>query len=484
MACVLALQAIVTLALGAILATWVDEEYTLATTARGVAYAFHRAIDYELQAPLYFVLVAALRGISHAVLFARAISIVFALGFVYAMAHVARAVAPRTPTWIFAAVVAVNPFTIFAALEVRLYALALLLCALAWLAFDRGFFSGDDRRARLAFVGIAIVSLYTQYFIGIELAAFAVGLVVLGRWRALRDYLVAGALAGLAFVPMLVVLRAQVGGAFSVPYARPGVAGSLLIHPLLDFVFPIAYEVVFPGPTRALAIAGFGLALVAVFCGRPRFSRRVAASIAIAASVEAVYLVLAYGLHYELFVPRHFVALFVPEAVAAYAVANGFTSVRARACALALVTILSLGAVASDAVIYRALAKHGDWQRVGAYLSAHARPDDTIAIYVADAMPAFDRYYTGRAKVVPFPRPLDPDRYDVDAFFAHSEREAATALAHLPRRGHAWLVLFAPCNEFDPYGCREVAAALAHHARILDRVPFFENTVLRLEPTP
>jgi len=40
------------------LGTWTDEEYTLATTSRGPLYALEQALDYELQAPVYFVVEA------------------------------------------------------------------------------------------------------------------------------------------------------------------------------------------------------------------------------------------------------------------------------------------------------------------------------------------------------------------------------------------------------------------------------------------
>lgn len=482
LAIVLAIQALVTSLLAVVLGTWIDEEYTLATTARGIGYAFHRAIDYELQAPFYFVVLAALRTLSHAVVFARAISVAFALGFTYAMAQVARTIAPRRPAWVFAAIVALNPFTIFVALEIRLYALALVLSALAWLAFDRGFFSGDCRRARVAFVTVAIVSLYTQYFIGLELAGFAIGLVVLGRWRALRDYCISGAIAALAFVPMLVILRKQIGEAFSVPSALPGSKGSLLVHPLLDFAYPVAYRAIFPGATRVAELAGFALLAAAILIGRPRPSRRLAAYVSIAVTVEACYLIIAYGFHYELFIPRHFVALFVPEAIAAYAIVDALTGIRARACAIAIAGILALTAFASDIVTYRSLAKTGDWRRVGEYLTARTRPGDTVAVYLADSVPAFRRYYAGAATVVAFPRPLDPDRYAVAALFTHSEREAATALARLPRTGRTWLVRFLPCPEGDPYGCHELEDALASNERVLERADFFENTVVRFAP--
>ncbi len=478
---VLVVQVAAMLVAAALLGTWHDEEYTLATTAHGIAYAFHRSIDYELQAPFYFVALAALRTLSDSVFVARAISVLCAVAFTYAMTLVARRVVPGN-AWLVAALVALNPFTIFAAVEIRLYALALLLCALCWLAFYGGYFRGDDPRARIAFIVLAAVSLYTQYFIAFEFVGFAVGLGVMGRWRALRAYVLAGAIVAVAFVPMLMVLHAQVGGAFAVRDARAGAFGSIFLHPSVDFIFPLAYQAVAGATAHRATLFGALAVFAALLIGRPRLGRPLLAYVAMAATVEAIYVVLADGFNYELIVPRHFVALFVPEVVAAYALVASFGSPRARGAATAIVAILSLAAVASDATTYRAMAKHGDWKRVGAFLTRAARPGDTIAIYEADALPAFRRYYNGAAHVVPFPRALPPDRYDINAMLVHSTAEAETALGRLPQTERVWFVNYGVCDRFDRLGCNEVRAAIASRERVLERIEFFENTVLRIAP--
>ncbi|GAC1348933.1 MAG: hypothetical protein NVSMB19_01550 [Vulcanimicrobiaceae bacterium] len=478
----LALQTAAMLALAATLGTWHDEEYTLATTAHGAIYAFHRALDFELQAPFYFVVLAALRALSDSVFAARTFSVLCAVAFTYASALAARRVAPARSTWIVAALVSINPFTIFAALEIRLYALALLLCALCWLAFYDGFFAGDDRRARVAFVALAIVSLYTQYFIAFEFAAFAVGLAVMARRRALVAYLVAGGIVAVAFVPMLVFLHAQVGGTFGVRDVHPGAFGSIFLHPSIDFIMPLAYQSVGGALPHRATLLGACAIVVAAIVGRPRANRTVVAYVAMAAAVEAIYAVLADGLKYELIVPRHFIALFVPEVVAAYALVVSFAGSRARGATAAIVTVVALAAVASDVTGYRTLAKHGDWKRVGAYLTHAARPGDTIAIYEADALPAFRRYYRGTAHVVPFPRALPRDRYDVDAMLVHSVADAAAALGRLPKTDRVWFVNYGVCDRFDRLGCNEVRTALAQRERVLERIDFTENTVLRIAP--
>lgn len=479
---VLTLQVLAMLAAASTLGTWQDEEYTLATTAHGVAYAFHRALDYELQAPLYFVVVAALRSFSHSVFAARAFSVVCAVGFAYAMAPIARRIAPAQPPWIVVALVALNPFTIFAALEIRVYALALLLGALGWIAFYDGFFHGTDRRARIAFTTIAIASLYTHYFIAFEFVAFAIGLAVAGRVRALGAYAVCGIVVTLAFVPLLLQLHAQIGSSVVVHDVRLAPPGRVLLHPALDFVFPLDFQII--GGTIARVAAGLGVFAIAlaIFFGRPRIDRTIVAYASMALCVQAIYVVLVDGLHYELVAPRHFFALATPEYILALALVGTFAADRARAAALAIAAVLACAALASDVTTYRTGAKAGDWKRVGAYLSRRASPSDTIVIDEPDAVASFRRYYRGTARIVAFPRALPSERYDLDAMIVHSPAEADAAFDALPQHVALWFVDYGVCDSSDRLGCREIHAALARRMRVVERTPFFENTVLRIVP--
>ncbi|MDQ2908789.1 MAG: hypothetical protein M3R44_05480 [Candidatus Eremiobacteraeota bacterium] len=476
---VLALQLATMTALAAILGTWTDEEYTLTTTAHGVGYAIGRALGYEQQAPLYFVLIALLREIAPAPFWARMFSVVCALGITASAAAITRRLAPSVASWAPAALVAFNPFVVFAALEIRLYALAILVSALLWLTFYDGFFWGESRRAQGAFAALAVAALYLEYFLALELLGCAVALLVAGRWRALSAYVVAAAISLGAFVPLLLVLQRQVTAAFSVPFSKPLPPRAVFLHPLLDFVIPNSYGGA--AATAWLLDAALIVAVaVAIAIGRPRFGRRTVALGALAASVEAIYAILVDVLHMQLVVPRHFVALFVPELAFAYAVVAGFAGVHAATARRTIGLCIALATALSLVYTYRSLAKSGDWPRVGAWLETHARAADTIAIYQADSVPPFERYYHGRARVVGFPHPLHPKVYSVSRMIVHSKAEALRAFAALPQNGRLWFVAYDTCDWRDAYGCQEVAAVIRAHYRVVERRQFYLTTVERL----
>jgi len=462
------------------LGTWTDEEYTLATTAHGVAFAVAHAVGYELQAPLYFALLGAWRHLDSAVWFARLFSVLCGAGTLVAFAAIGRRIAPRVNPLGFALWAGLNPFTVRGALEIRHYALALLLSALLWLAFDAGFFSGSRRDARVAFVALAIAGIYTQYFIAFALVGFALSLLILKR-RTLGTYVACAALVVVAVLPLAFSARGQ--GAWFAAEAPPPVriVRWTLIHPWLGFVFPFDWqwdEFRFVHAAYTALVCALGV--LVVLC-RPVLTRRNVALIAGALSIELLYVLMATVLHFELS-ERYFVALYVPVAVAVYGIWDALAEERPRAGFV----VLSTSALLAAAVLfsqYRYLAQPGDWKRVAAYLSDRARPPDAIAVYQPDALPAFLREYHGDVAVIPYPRAPSPKRYTIAAVSVASVAEARSAFAVFGSHRRIWFVEDGKCDVRQPlYGCEYVERAIAASFAVRSTQRFYDNRVEELVP--
>jgi hypothetical protein len=278
--------AAVAVAIAAQLGTWTDEEYTLSTTGRGVSYAFGRALGYELQAPLYFVLEALWRELNASLLWARLPSLACGFGLFFVFLRAGRRVAPSVNPVPFAALASLNPFVVFAAFEIRLYALALVLAGVMWLAFDAGFVDGSSRRARVAFVCASIAAVYVQYFLGFALAGYACTLLV-RRPRAFVAYALTCLPIVLAALPLAGWAYRQVGG-----YAAPQPTLSFLLrhaalHPWVDFVFPYDRDWDIVHGIRTSYDAIVAIAVVALVWARPRLDRVALGWIVCAAAIEA-----------------------------------------------------------------------------------------------------------------------------------------------------------------------------------------------------
>ncbi len=461
--------------------TWTDEEYTLATTAHGPLYAYGHALTYELQAPLYFVLEALWRELDpSSVLWARLPSIACDAGLFFTTALIARRLGPeRNPIW-FALLATLNPFVVFAGFEIRLYAFALLLSSIMWLLFDSGFADGRDRRARAGFVIVTVAAIYVQYFLAFALAGFACALLVRGDRRALASFVAYCVPIVLAAIPLALFAHDQVGGYET----REPSLGTLLrhgvLHPWLDFLFPFdSTWGVRHGVRRAylvLVVLAFG----AVLAARPRLGRAELSWIACAATIEFVYLALIIAVRLPLD-ERHYVALYVPLAAAAYAVACAVLRGKYPGYGLAfgLCAALTVGALVAQ---YRALALPGDWRRVGTYLTSAVPAGDAIVLYTADNVAALRRQYHGPAPIVAFPITPPATAYDADVFVVHSEAQAIAALGALGRYRRLWFVSNIPCYRFDQsYGCVFVQPAIERSFTVRSRRDFYGSSVEELQ---
>ncbi len=465
------------------LGTWTDEEYTLATTAHGAAYALDRALTYELQAPLYFVLEAIWREANASLLWARMPSLLCATGLFFAFRAIGRRLVPERDPLPFALLATLNPVVVFAAFEIRLYAFALLLASVMWLLFDAGFVAGESTRARVGFAIATIAAIYVQYFLGFALAGFAVTLVVRRDRAAFLPFVVACVPIVVAAAPLALWAHQQVGG-----YETKGPTVSFLLrhtllHPWVDFVFPYERDWDVTAWPRKLYDAAVALAFVVAIAARPRLSRDAWAWIAGAIAVELTYLALLAGLRLELD-DRHYVALYVPLAVAAYTIAGA----PVRAGRVRSASVFALTALLTAAVLitrYRHAAQPGDWQRVGAYLERSARPGDAIVVYAADALPALARQYHGPLPLVPFPKPPSNSTYSADLLVVHSQAEAIAAFAALHRYAHLWFVSDVRCrSDEQSYGCANVQPAIYRTFAIEREADFYETRVEELAALP
>ncbi len=473
------LQALVLTTLAAILPTWQDEEFTMATTAHGVAYAIHRALTYELQAPLYFAVLAALRTLDGSVFFAREFSVVAQVGTTFACAWIARRMWPDRNPWIFCALVALNWFSFFTALEIRTYALALLQQALLLGCAIDGFLTGSSPRARVAFVLCAIAGLYTQYFIAFDFAALFVALVVVRRFAVLPAYIASLAVAFVAFVPLGLYVRGQASDTLSVEGGGSAGFGGMFLHPS-NLVLVHIFSDSRVGHVAWIAL--FAILIAAAILGWPRLDARKWAFVSLFLVIDLIYACLTDVAKLHLEFPRHFIALFLPQAILAYVIVAGFTSRFAASAGATVACVFAVTNGVSIAQTYATGAKAGDSARVGALLTRDARPGDAIAVYPGDAVPSVARYYHGPLPIEGYPRAQDPNVYQIDAALVHSEADANAAFDRMPRFKRLWFDTVLDCSG-NVHGCAFVRAAIARRFRVLGEHDFFHGVVLELEPT-
>jgi hypothetical protein len=478
----------ITLTLSAVLNIDTDESYTMHTTAGTTHDAYTRALSFEFQPPLYFVVMQLWRQIDPSVFFGRLFSALCIAATVVIAAAISRRVSPGMNAGWLAAIVALNPFAIWAAVEMRVYAFVIVLTALLLLAFLDGFLAEErSLRAQIGFVLVAVAGLYTHYYIGFLLVGFGAALLALRRWRALAAYAAAGGLVAIAFLPLASSVAHQALASHAEVTGNPSFAYNfLLITKLLALV---AIPVRWAQPHDLWILVAAALAFFAVITARaalrawPLRVPTPLVAMACALAVAGITFAVALSVTEQPLANRYVAFLFMPlmaSVCAAFAAFGGFTR---RHLAGTWLGIMFGASIITLVLEYGPLAKTGDWQRVAAYVMRTEQPGQPILVFQAEAAEPLRYYYHGTNQLVPVPRPLNLQTYDLHELALTGERDVDEALARAPGdHRRIWVVTTDYCSTGSlDYNCPLFESYLAKHYTVVRELSFYRSTLRELE---
>jgi hypothetical protein len=491
-AAVLALVALhlsITVPLARALNVWTDEAYSLHTTSAGVGHALRSAVSFELQPPAYFVVLAAWRAIDPSPTFARMLSVLFAAATLLILAPLARRLLPAPGAPLVVAAAALNPFLVWAAVEIRAYAMIVLLSALVMLLFAEVFLAPDPRprpTGVAAMAAAAAALVYTQYYGALLLTAGAAALAAARRWRALASYLISMAAVLVLVSPLALSLPASPATGDAGPLgSRVVSAAGQMLHRLEEYLIPVV-TLLDSGKTASgrstVAELGLKLAFVGAFAAAVAGSAAVRRFLMTDRGLASVVTTAALALQFAalmawvgpLYVDtRHTAALFVPALACSAAV---FAAIPSR-LALAGWLAVSLGASIPRLVAdYRPLAKPGDLARVARFLAAREQPGEPVFVFPCENVLGLRFHYEGRNALVPIPREPSLVEYDPRTFAVENAGDVERALASRPRRaGHAWLVLEPSRSHMGVPNGREIVEAYVQKRCVVESEERFER---------
>jgi hypothetical protein len=473
----------ITITLSYLLNIWIDEAFTFHTTGKDLSYAFNQALRFELQPPLYFILLNLWRKLNYSIFFARLFSVLCAGLTLYTVAQLSRRYLREvSPAWIVAAV-AFNPFLIWAAVEMRVYALVLLLSALLLLLFFDGFLKDKPQLiSRLFYVLVSILALYTQYYLGFLLVANAVALLVLRRWRSLLAYLMGMGVVAICFVPMLSIAHSQ-----TLTFTKPAIESSPFRQSLIRIIWLVREYLLPSGPQslgffRRWILRLFFLAIPVVLIKyRHRVTfHRVAIWTILSVSALA-FLMILYLAGESALQDRHTALLFLPTILSAFAIIT-LIARRRRGLGIALVIALLFNA-ASLYETYRPLAKNGDWNRVASYIMASEKPGQAVLVFHGGNALPLSYCYKGMNVIVPLPRGDSFETYDVRNYGLKDESEIAAALSSVPgEHQQLWLVTYDQCQSFGvDYNCGLLEGYVDKNYNVVSDKAFYQSRVRLLQ---
>jgi hypothetical protein len=459
---------------------WTDEAFTLHTTSGSVGYAFRQAANFELQPPVYFVLLKLWRGIDDSIFFARLFSILCAgAAVVVAWLISKRVLAAISPGWL-TLFLAIHPFVIWVATEIRVYALVLLLSSLLIYLFIEGFCGEKICPAFIAvYLAVAVISLYTFYYLGFLLAANACALVALRKLRVLGLYLSVMIFVGILFLPGAVMLMRQFNSAPS-----PASGLSLLraldetAWQVKDFLAPAGGPIALTIRKWFLRLSLLGGALIPLRHWRSalqgQFPGLVAIVLVAAAFFVAALTVVAEGL----LIARHMAPLLLPVSLFFFSL-TGF--IEQRKIRVAILVIILMFAVSSTYSRFKSGAKPGNWDKVAGFIEQNEQPAQPIAVFHAGAALPLSYYYHGRNRLIAIPRENRWERFDLQDYVLHNEAEISRALNPYDVSGRfIWLVTDSQCSYAGVnYNC-ETLEGFFKRNYVLKRTQTFGTATVRL----
>jgi hypothetical protein len=427
--------------LSAVLSIRVDEAYSLHTTSMGLAYAAREALVWEVQPPLYFVSLEMWRHIDGSLFFARLLSVLVVAIGVYVVGIVGSRYLSESHRLSMVAAAAFNPFVVASAVDARVYGFVFLWSALLmWLFFD-GYIS--ERRGlgpRLAFASVAIAALYTQYYLGFLLLSFGVALAAHRRWKDLVAFCGWLVPVVILFVPLVHFVRLEISTNVVNYFNNLDFFGNVALATSTLTHMTIPLDWAFQWSRYFLALVSIVLGFIVWRSDKASLIRRTFYPLVISV-VAVLAFVSAVTVAHMPITPHYAAAFYVLTATLLFALISGLPGVvgnRVQVFASILLVTTSIASLISD---YRVLAKPGDAARVAAFISAHESPHERIVVFDAQSALPLAYHYRGSNVIVPVPRPMRYDRYDLRDIAIRDEGDVRHALGYRagsPNR--VWLV--------------------------------------------
>ena len=400
---------------------WVDEASTLYATQNGLAVAIQTAAAEQKQAPLYFWIMSVWRVADGSIFFARLFSTICSLGAIAVVASIARRFLSPKQALLLTAFFALHPYLIWASAEIRVYSAVILLSAVLIRLFLDAFpLSGSDEQrpsvwSKIWLLAAIIVALYTNFYLGFVIAGLFGSLIVAKRWRDARDLAILLMIAGVAFIPMVFMIKAV----FLAKAAGYQEEHSLIVpfkeiwYHTLTFVLPAE---IFPSEpvsefaywrTWIVRIVFAAFAILAVFRRRQITQE----TLVFGSSTLAImaFLVIAYFLiGHEYLAIRHLAPLFVPLIVFGALLARDLFRGLFQNRAMVPTIVFSLAVISSFTYgtlnIYPAFTKRGDWARVGEFIRSNETPGQPIIVFITFESLALRYHYAGVNRILPAER--------------------------------------------------------------------------------
>ena len=383
---------------------WEDESYSLHTTSNNLGTVITQSYNFEGQPPFYFLLLAIWRHINSGIFFARALSLIF-IGFSsYFFYQLVRVVSGFEYSRWMLIIFLLNPFTVWAGLEIRLYSLVIFLSTILIYYFFRFYIENKNKYLYL-FLFISLIGLYTQYFFALEIAALAGSLLIFKGWKTFFKLCLYLIPVIVLFIPNLFFVNQQVGMLQSHKLEYSMIKRiSVVLHSPQNLMLALDY-VEFPvGINRGIRII---FILITSYAYIKVYKKQRAAYNAYFEKINVVafsvltliflycVLIAITGIIFQL----KYLAIILPLFILIFTLVKEYSFFYSNL----IYAIISAYYISLLIVGYKNPIKNYDYESAGKYLNKIGRSKEPVLLYDKSLLPPFAYYYTGPNLLIPLP---------------------------------------------------------------------------------
>ena len=386
-----------------------DEAYTLNTTSRNFWDVIHQAYNFEAQPPFYFIVLSLWRKIADGIFFAKLFSIIcigisayyfYQLTFFFSRKNVSR--------WM-TVVFLLNPFTVWAALELRLYSLLFLLSTSS-IYFFLKFYYEHKKYSLLRFAIICLFGIYTQYFFSFLVISFGVIILISKQWKKFVRYAIYLLPVILLTIPNLLFIPSQIDQQKSIrlEHMPLSVVHDIVFSPRnlilgIDSVTEVWLN-------RILRLIIYSAALIAYF---KYYKERLPYSKKILSRYNLVLFSIAFLLilFCIAFVLTNvgFAAKYLTVAFPLFITTLSIFSIYGQSLRNVIYGFISVYFIILLIVEYQHPVKTYDYRSVANFIESIERPNEPILVYRPAISTPFRYCYHGNNSITPLPYPVNFD---------------------------------------------------------------------------
>jgi hypothetical protein len=162
---------------------WEDEAYSLLTSSNNLNKVITQSYYFEGQPPAYFLILSIWRSFNSGIFFARLLSIIFVAIATYFFSRTVLIIAGQDNLIWLVIIFLLNPFTVWSALEIRLYSFLLFLSSISIYYFF--LYILYNKKKYLYFLSIIFtIGMYTQFYFAFLIVSMSITLLVFKSWRS------------------------------------------------------------------------------------------------------------------------------------------------------------------------------------------------------------------------------------------------------------------------------------------------------------